>query len=162
MITIFKFTLTVIASILATFIFRAFGHRYIFSSDHLVIDFLGNNKYLSGNLSGIWQFNWKIKSSQSMTGKYKNTNSYSVRISQVWKFVAFHYVDNHEKYLFNAIIESPNKITGRWYSDRKHGYYGIFQGHVDYALNTIEGKWLGFNSKNEIVSNLFELKRKPI
>ncbi|TGL23019.1 hypothetical protein EHQ46_06085 [Leptospira yanagawae] len=144
---------------LIIFLIKIIFRHAIFTLNHWFIKQVGSIKWFEGDLSGNWQLIWKLSQKESKTKKFESNNTFSGTVFHFGKFVAFECKFNNIYYYFNGKIDNPNKLTGSWYSIYKYGYHGVYQAHVNYELNSIIGKWIGFNSNNEILANDLKLKK---
>lgn len=108
------------------------------------------------SLTGKWTQKWCVKSKH-----YPPQNESEAEVTQIGsEFNAISSIQGRP-FVIRGQIQSGNVVTGTWYDRQGAGtYFGAFQLVIDPIPTKMEGKWIGFSSKNVVKEGQWIWRRK--
>lgn len=100
-------------------------------------------------LSGEWKQEWRVKTSKN----FKKSNPSKALVQHTGNRFKTIIESSSQRYEIEGVVERDKFITGKW-TDKLKGasYFGSFQLAICPTHKKLVGKWVGFNSSNQVQS----------
>ena len=139
-----------IVSILVVPLTETYVHKWI-------VRLLGSYKQRARNVAGYWTQCWEVESDN-----FESSNEALVKIKQFGRRVFTSFYAGSNKYFFSGRIDQGRYVTGKWYGEIKGDYHGSFQLHIAPNGQSMDGIWLGFDSKSNVKTGHWTWKRYEV